>query len=73
MMAEDQEREADRVVIAQAVRRQVGIAALRKLRHLVDEDAAREQLKARWARRLGWTFAATGVVFLLWLVWRSGG
>ena len=53
--------------IEQAVRRTAGIAALRKLRRLVDSENAHERWKAKWALRLGAVFAITGIAWLVWL------
>jgi hypothetical protein len=39
------------------VRRTVGIAALKRIRRIVDADNALEADKRRWARRLGIAFA----------------
>lgn len=48
-----------------ALRRTVGIAALRRIRRLVDEDNALEQWRARWAFRIGAAFAAIAAVLLV--------
>lgn len=57
--------------IEKFVRRRVGVVALKKLRRLVDADAAAEQAKARWASRLAWGFAIAALLVLLWLGLRS--
>jgi len=56
--------------IQRAVRRTVGIAALRRLRRIVDADNALEADKARWARRLSIFFVLVAVVVLAWIVIR---
>ncbi|RTL49112.1 MAG: hypothetical protein EKK46_14865 [Rhodocyclaceae bacterium] len=57
--------------VEKSVRRRVGIAALKKLRRMVDADAAVEHAKARWACRLAWGFAIAALLALLWLGLRS--
>jgi hypothetical protein len=52
--------------IERAVRRTVGIAALRKIRKLVDADAEQQAREAVLGRILTWVF---GVLFLLVLLW----
>jgi hypothetical protein len=54
--------------IDNAVRRSVGIAALRRLRRMVDAENAQDALQARWAKRLSWAFAVAAVLTLAWLV-----
>lgn len=49
------------------VRRRVGIAALRRLRRLVDEERAQERTNALWASRLALAFALAAVV--AWALW----
>ena len=56
--------------IQRAVRRTVGIAALRRLRRIVDADNALEADKARWARRLSILFILAAVLALAWIVIR---
>jgi len=56
--------------IQRAVRRTVGIAALRRLRRIVDADNALEADKNRWARRLSIFFVLVAVVVLAWIVIR---
>lgn len=56
--------------IRRAVRRTVGIAALRRLRRLVDAENAREAAKARWGRRLSVFFVLAAVLALAWMVFR---
>lgn len=53
--------------IRRHIRRRVGIAALRRLRHLVDEERAQEQRNALWASRLALAFALAAV--LGWVLW----
>lgn len=57
--------------IEKSVRRRVGVAALKKLRRMVDADVAAEQAKAWWASRLAWGFAIAALLVLLWLGLRS--
>lgn len=52
--------------IERAVRRTVGIAALRKIRKLVDADAEQQAREAVLGRILTWVF---GVLFLLAVLW----
>lgn len=52
--------------IERTVRRTVGIAALRKIRKLVDADAEQQAQEAALGRVLAWVF---GVMFLLVLLW----
>jgi hypothetical protein len=61
--AEGSDAEIDR-----AVRRSVGIAALRRIRMIVDAENAQDAVQAIWARRLSWAFAAAAVLTLVWLV-----
>jgi len=59
--------------IQRAVRRTVGIAALRRLRRIVDAENALEAEKARWSRRLTIVFvvlAACALLALAWIVFR---
>lgn len=56
--------------IERAVRHTVGIAALRRLRRMVDEDAAAEAEKARWARRLGWLLTIAAILAVAWIGFR---
>ncbi|MDP2824185.1 MAG: hypothetical protein Q8O52_16095 [Sulfuritalea sp.] len=53
-----------------AVRRTVGIAALRRLRRIVDADNAMEAEKARWAWRLLLLLIAAAAVAVAWIVIR---
>lgn len=53
-----------------AVRRRVGVEALRRLRRLVDGEAAQREIEARWARRLGWLFALAALIVVALLVIR---
>jgi hypothetical protein len=57
----------DQQDIDPALRRTVGIAALRRIRRLVDEDNALEQWRARWAVRIGAVFA--GIAAAIALAW----
>ena len=56
--------------IQRAVRRTVGIAALRRLRRIVDADNALEAEKARWGRRLSIFFVLAAVLALAWMLIR---
>ena len=53
-----------------AVRRLVGIATMRRLRRMVDEEAGTRQAEQRWARRLGWGFAILALAVVLVLALR---
>ena len=52
--------------IDHATRRTVGIAALRQIRRLVDEDRALEEWRSRWAVRIGAAFVGIAVAILAW-------
>jgi ferric-dicitrate binding protein FerR (iron transport regulator) len=56
--------------IQRAVRRTVGIAALKRIRRIVDADNALEADKRRWARRLGIAFALAATLVLAWMLIR---
>ncbi|MDP2111344.1 MAG: hypothetical protein Q8J94_10970 [Thiobacillus sp.] len=56
--------------IRRAVRRTVGIAALRRIRRIVDADNALEAEKARWARRLALLLIAAALLALAWIAIR---
>ena len=56
--------------IRRAVRRTVGIAALRRIRRMVDADNALEAEKARWARRLTLLLIAAALLALAWIAIR---
>jgi cation transport ATPase len=56
--------------IERNVRRTVGIAALRRLRRLVDAEQALESDNRRWARRLSITFVVAAVLVLAWFAIR---
>ena len=56
--------------IQRAVRRTVGIAALRRIRRIVDADNALEADKSRWARRLSIFFLLAALLALAWIVIR---
>lgn len=55
--------------IQRAVRRTVGIAALRRLRRIVDAENALESDRAHWGRRLTIVFAVLAACVLLALAW----
>jgi len=56
--------------VDQAVRRTVGLAALRRLRHMVDTDKSQQAAEARWAARLGAAFLVAAVLWVAWLAFR---
>jgi hypothetical protein len=56
--------------IERGVRRVVGIAALRRLRRMVDAESAGEAEKAILATRLAWTFALAALLAVLWIAFR---
>lgn len=53
--------------IKRAVRRTVGIAALRRIRRIVDADNALESSKQRWARRLSIFLVLAAALVLAWI------
>jgi type VI protein secretion system component VasF len=55
--------------IQRAVRRTVGIAALRRLRRIVDAENALEAEKARWGQRLTIFFVVLAACVLLAVAW----
>jgi hypothetical protein len=56
--------------IQRAVRRTVGIAALHRIRRIVDADNALEAGKQRWTRRLSILLIFAAVLALAWIVIR---
>ncbi|MBK7899827.1 MAG: hypothetical protein KA603_01960 [Azonexus sp.] len=54
-----------------AVRRAVGIAALRRLRRLINEERREEAENRLLARRIAWGLAAAAAVAALWLISRA--
>ncbi len=56
--------------IQRAVRRTVGIAALRRIRRIVDADNELEAGKQRWARRLSIFLILAAVLALAWIAIR---
>jgi hypothetical protein len=54
--------------IQRAVRRAVGIAALRRIRRIVDADNALEAGKERWARRAAILLLVAAVAAVAWIV-----
>jgi carbon monoxide dehydrogenase subunit G len=56
--------------VERGVRRIVGIAALRRLRRMVDADAAAEVEKSALATRLAWAFAVAAVLAVAWIAFR---
>jgi hypothetical protein len=61
---------SDDPAIRRAVRRTVGIAALKRIRRIVDADNALEADKRRWARRFGIAFALVAALVLAWMLIR---
>jgi flagellar biogenesis protein FliO len=61
---------SDDAEIQRAVRRTVGIAALRRLRRIVDAEQAREASSERWARRLSLFFILAAILALAWIMIR---
>lgn len=53
-----------------AVRRRVGIDALRRLRRQVDGEAAQRDIEASWARRLSWFFGLAALLAVVLLAFR---
>lgn len=56
--------------IDSAVRRTVGIAALRRLRAMVDADRAQQETDARWAARVAWVLVLAAALGAAWLAFR---
>jgi thiamine biosynthesis lipoprotein ApbE len=56
--------------IARNVRHTVGIAALRRLRRMVDAETEGEAKKSALATRLAWAFALAAVAAVLWIAFR---
>jgi len=56
--------------IQRAVRRVVGIAALRRIRRIVDADNELEAGKQRWVRRLSIFLIIAAILALAWIVIR---
>ncbi len=56
--------------IQRAVRRTVGIAALHRIRRIVDADNALEASKQKWARRLTILLILAAVLALAWIAIR---
>jgi len=67
---QETESRSDDPEIRRAVRRTVGIAALRRIRRLVDADNALEAEKARWARRIGILLLAAAIAAVAWIAIR---
>ena len=53
-----------------AVRRTVGIAALRRLRSMVEADRLQQSIDSRWAKRLGAVFLIAAALWVAWLAFR---
>ena len=58
-MSEEQE-------IQKAIQRTVGVAVLKKLGRLAQQEEAQERDKARWARRLSVVFVVSILLALAW-------
>jgi cell division protein FtsX len=56
--------------IQRAVRRTVGIAALRRIRRIVDADNALENSKQTWARRLTIFLGLAAILVIGWMLIR---
>ena len=56
--------------IERNVRRTVGIAALKRIRRIVDADNELEAGKQRWARRLSIAFLLAAALVLAWMLIR---
>ncbi|MDP1734956.1 MAG: hypothetical protein Q8L44_11415 [Sulfuritalea sp.] len=56
--------------LQRAVRRTVGLAALRRIRRIVDADNALEADKQRWARRLSIFLILAAALVLAWIAIR---
>jgi len=56
--------------VGRGVRRVVGIAVLRRLRRMVDAEAAAEARKSALATRFAWAFALAAVLAVLWIAFR---
>jgi hypothetical protein len=56
--------------LQRAVRRTVGIAALHRIRRIVDADNALEASKQRWVRRLSILLIIAAALALAWIVIR---
>ena len=56
--------------IERNVRRTVGIAALKRIRRIVDADNELEAGKQRWARRLSIAFMLAAALVLAWMLIR---
>jgi hypothetical protein len=61
---------SDNPKIQGTVRRAVGIAALRRIRRIVDAEEALEASNRRWVRRLSIFFVLAALLALAWIVIR---
>lgn len=61
---------SDDAEIQRAVRRTVGIAALRRIRRIVDADNALEAEKSYWVRRLAQLLIVAATLVLAWIAIR---
>ena len=64
------EPSSDDPEIQRAVRRTVGIAAMRRIRRMVDAEQALEASNARWVRRLSIVFVVAAILVLAWMATR---
>ena len=64
------ESSSDDPEIRRTVRRTVGIAALKRIRRIVDADNQLEAGKQRWALRLGIAFVLAAALVLAWMLIR---
>lgn len=55
--------------IQKAVQRTVGVAVLKRLVRLAQQDEAQERVKARWARRLSLAFVVAILLAAAWWAW----
>lgn len=54
--------------IQRSVRRTVGIAALRRIRRIVDTEESHDASNERWARRLSIALALAALLVLAWML-----
>ncbi|HLA35513.1 MAG TPA: hypothetical protein VJ001_11675 [Rhodocyclaceae bacterium] len=60
---------SDEREIQKAIQRTVGIAVLKKLGRLAQQEEAQERNKARWARRLSLAFVVAILLAAAWWAW----
>ncbi|HRE16741.1 MAG TPA: hypothetical protein PLW86_06670 [Rhodocyclaceae bacterium] len=61
----------DMLQIEIASRRTAGMAALRKIRRIVDAEIAHEQIKATWAKRFTAGFGILLIVAITWSAYHA--